>query len=163
VKFDIQPYIGALPIVFGMQRAEVHQLLGRPESSFPIWDGSGVSDHYSEVKCSLGYDKTGTVNHVGFSPGLVELTIQGQPIWTQQEQSDPNPILLTLDPEPMEFVGFWFFLRIGVTTSGYHDDDPNQWAITVFPQGSKSELMAQAEPADTSTYRTRRKKGYGRF
>jgi hypothetical protein len=156
VRFDIQPYTGALPVAFGMRRAEVHKLLGSPESSFPIWDGSGVSESYARSRYNVGYDNTGVVNHIGFSPGAIELTIQGQPIWTPDEQPDPNPVLLALDPDPMEFVGFWFFVVIGVTTTGYHDDDRSQRAVTVFTRGSKAELLERATAADTSRYRPRR-------
>jgi hypothetical protein len=152
MRFDIQPYIGALPITFGMSRAEVHRLLGTPESSFPIWDGSGVSEHYAQARHNVGYTNDGLVNHLGFSPGGAELSILGRPIWTVSSQPDPNPILLAFDPAPLELVGFWFYLAIGVTSTGYHDDDPAQRAVTVFPRGSKAELLGEATPADTSRY-----------
>lgn len=154
-RFDIQPYAGALPITFGMKREQVHRLLGQPERSFPIWDGCGLSDSYTAGRYNVGYTNSGEVNHLGFSPGGIELAISGRPVWTAEEQPDPNPILLAFDPEPLQFVGFWFFLAIGVTSTGYHDDDPGQRAVTVFPRGSKAELMAQATPADTSRYRQR--------
>jgi hypothetical protein len=155
VRFNIQPFTGALPITFGMHRDEVYRLLGPPESSFPIWDGSGVSEHYDQSRYNVGYDNAGAVNHLGFSPGGAELSIQGRAIWTLEEQPDPNPALIALDPEPVEVVGFWLFLRIGVTSTGYHDDDPSQRAVTVFPRGSKAQLLPGAKPADTSRYQTR--------
>jgi len=153
VRFDIQPYVGALPITFGMHQRDVHRILGRPERSSPIWNKSGFSEHYLGGGYNVGYNNAWIVDHLGFGPGAVELAIQARLIWTLAEQSDPNPIFLTLDPEPVEFVGFWFFLRIGVTTTGYHDDDPNQLAITVFTRDSTTELLAKAKLADTSKYR----------
>lgn len=154
MRFDIQPYIGALPITFGMARDQVHRLLGQPESSNPIWDGSGVSEHYNASRYNVGYTNSGTVNHLGFSPGGAELSILGRPLWKPDDQSDPNPVLLVLDPAPLECVGFWFFMAIGVTTTGYHDDDTSQRAVTVFVRGGKpTELLADAQPADTSRYR----------
>jgi hypothetical protein len=155
MQFDIQPYVGALPITFGMPRAEVHRLLGPPESSHPIWNGSGVAEHYSRARYNVGYTSAGVVDHLGFSPGGAELFFQGRPLWTAEAQPDPNPLLLELDPEPVEFVGFWFFLAIGVTSTGYHDDDPAQRAIAVFPRSKKAQLLAQATAADTSRYRSR--------
>src|SRR5262245_37066006 len=136
-----------------MRREEVHGILGPPESSFPNWDKSGVSEHYLQARYNVGYDNEGTVNHLGFSPGGAEISINGRSIWTHQEQPDPNPILLTLDPAPLEFVGIWFFLRIGVTSTGYHDDDESQRAVAVFPRGSVDDLLMEAKPADTSKYR----------
>lgn len=152
--FDIQPYAGALPITFGMTREEVHRLLGPPESSHPVWDGSGVSESYNAARHTVCYDNAGAVNHLGFSPGGAGLAILGRPIWTVAHQPDPNPVLLALDPAPLEFVGFWFFAVIGVTSTGYHDDDSSQRAVSVCVRGGKSaELLAEAKPADTSRYR----------
>ena len=54
----------------------------------------------------------------------------------------------------MEHVGFWVFLAIGVTSTGYHDGDRSQRAVTVFPRGGYSEeFLAETKPADTSRYR----------
>ncbi len=153
MRFDIHPYVGALPITFGMTREQVYRFLGPPESSHATWDGSGVSEHYNRARYNIAYTNGGAVNHLGFSPGGAELAILGQPIWTVDEHPDPNPILLGLDSDPMAFVGFWFFLAIGVTSTGYHDDDPTQWAVTVFPYGSTDAVLTDATPADTSRYR----------
>jgi hypothetical protein len=153
MRFDIQPYVGALPIRFGMARPEVHNLLGPPHRNVPIWNGSGTSDHYRQEHFNVGYDNAGMVKHVGFAPAGVELLIQGQVIWTLTDQPDPNPILLALDPDPVESVGFWVFLRIGVTSTGYHDNDRSQRAVTVFPRDTWS---VATRPADTSRYRNRK-------
>jgi hypothetical protein len=151
MRFEIEPYAGALPIRFGMGRGEVIRFLGRPKHSHPTWNDSGAADSYEGV--SVGFDNAGLVNHVGFSPGSVELSIQGESIWNYQSQPDPNPILLAFDPEPIEYVGFWIFRQIGVTTTGYHDDDRNQYALTVFPRGSYVEILPDAKPADIGKYR----------
>lgn len=153
MKFDIQPYIGAAPITFGMSRDEAHRILGLPESSHPIWDGSGISESYNRSGFNIGFDTSDAVNHLGFGPGGAELTIQGTPIWTPQLQPDPNPLLLRLDPNPLEVVGFWVFLQIGITTTGYHDGDDGQRAITVFAQELKQDWLEGAASADTSKYR----------
>jgi hypothetical protein len=138
-----------------MHREQVHRLLGPPESSIPIWNGSGVCEHYEQARYNVGYDNAGAVNHVGVCPGGAALGIRGRPLWTLEEQPDPNPALLALDPEPVEWVGIWYFLRLGVATTGYHDDDPCQRAVTVFPSGAKAEILPNATPADTRRYLTR--------
>jgi len=152
VRFDIKPYRGALPITFGMSRDKVRLLIGQPDSSFPIWDSSGVTENYKRDKFNVGYTNAGIVNHLGFSPGGAELAIIGQPIWAKGEYPDPNPTLLALDPSPFEVVGFWLFLTIGITTTGYHDDESSQQAVTVFPLDSQVELVATAKLADISRY-----------
>lgn len=157
MKFDIQPYLGALPVTFGMQRNDVHQLLGPPDSSYPNWDKSGYNEYDRDGRYNVGYDNDWMVNHIGFVPGSVELTIQGQPIWALGDHPDPNPVFLALDSEPLEHVGFWIFLRIGVTTTGYHDGDENQLAVTVFPRDTWANRLTAAKPADTSKYRLPRR------
>src|SRR5687768_18114118 len=97
-------------------RDEVHRLLGPPEHSFPTWNKSGYSEHYADGAYNVGYDNAWLADHVGFSPGAVEVMINAQLIWSGECQQDPNPIFLALDPEPVEFVGFWNFLQLGVTT-----------------------------------------------
>jgi hypothetical protein len=153
-KLDIQPYIGALPMKFGTHRDMVHRVLGPPESSDPIWDNSGFCEHYDFRKCgyNVGYDNAWLANHMGFGPGPVDLSINGQTIWTPMRQSDPNPIFLTLDPDPLTCVGLLCFLQLGVTTTGFHDDDPNQLAITVFSRDKVAWWKENGEPADTSRY-----------
>ncbi len=153
MRFNIRPYLGTDPIAFGMSQKDVHRVLGAPETSFPVWNKAGFAEHYLHGGYNVGYDNAWIVNHLGFGPGSVELSIQGRSVWTLEDQPDPNPIFLSLDPEPVEFVGFWNFLRIGVTTTGYHDDDPDQFAVTVFPCGANDGLLAKAKPADTSKYR----------
>lgn len=106
------------------------------------------------ARFNVGYDADGMVKHVGLMPGGVVLTIDGRALWTVLDQPDPNPILLALDPQPVEYVGFWFFLALGVTTTGYHDDDSAKRAVTVFPRGSADALLARADRADTTKYRS---------
>ena len=151
MRFDIEPYIGALPIRFGMARAEVQMLLGVPLSSHPNWDGTGSCDFFEDASYNVGYDPSEVVDHVGFTPRTSDVTLNVRRLWTA-EHPDPNPLLLTLDSAPVEHVGFWCFPNLGIITTGFHDDDPNQQALTVFPQHRLPEWLAGATPADTSRY-----------
>ena len=102
---------------------------------------------------NIGYGEGGCVNHVGFSPGAFELRLRNEVIWTTQSHDDPNPKLLVIDCEPKESLGFLVFRMIGLTTTGYHDDDPSQYAITVFPRGAWDRLLGKATAPDLSKYR----------
>lgn len=154
IRFDIRPHVGALPVTFDMHRDDVRRLLGTPETSGPIWNKSGFSEGYRRGGYNVGYDNNWVANHVGFGPGAIDLSIEGRPVWSADEQPDPNPIFLAMDPAPVTTVGFWIYLRLGVTTTGYHDDDEGQRAIAVFPPGRAGWFMTRATPADTSRYRT---------
>lgn len=151
-RFDIRPHLGAWPVAFGMHRDEVHRLLGPPQTSAPVWDRSGFSESYLDGVYNVGYDNAWIADHVGFGPGPIELSIGERAIWTVHEQPDPNPILLTLDSAPVTTLGFWIYLKLGVTTTGYHDDDEYQRALAVFPPSRAGWFEARAVPANTGRY-----------
>lgn len=154
ITFDIVPFVGPLPVRFGMLRDEVHALLGSPESSHPIWNKSGTTDYWNASRINVGYHNDGTVKHVGFSPGGYSLLLSGRGIWSSADQPDPNPFLLEHDPAPVEYAGFLIFRAIGVTTTGYHDDDEAQVAVTVSPAGTWDELLSNARPPNLRKYKS---------
>jgi hypothetical protein len=150
--FDLSPFVGALPIAFGMTRNDVHAILDLPDVSFPVWDKSGTCDGRHTLRMNVGYDNSGIVNHVGFGPGGVNLRILGSELWTAANQPDPKSTLLKLDPDPLERVGFLLFTRLGITTTGYHDDDESQRAIRVYPRGTHDDFLKEATSPDLSRY-----------
>jgi hypothetical protein len=156
LTFDIEPYVGALPISFGMDRAKVHTLLGttRVAGKWDAKDPGSASDSFGKLlEINVGYDNDRRVDHVGFSPGdFFALSLLGSAIWTPSEHPDPNPVLLRFDPAPLERLGFLVFTRLGVTTTGYHDDDKAQYALTVFPRGEWDRYLVKATRPDLSRY-----------
>jgi hypothetical protein len=152
-EFDLSPFVGAVPIAFGMTRDDVHAILDLPDACSSIWDKSGTCDHWHASRMNVGYDNSGIVKHIGFGPGGVSLRILGSELWTDANQPDPNPTLLKLDPDPLERVGFLVFTRIGITTTGYHDGDDSQRAITVYPRGTYDDFLKKATSPDLSQYK----------
>jgi hypothetical protein len=131
-----------------MPRARVVELLGQPEASHPAWDGNGTTDYWNESRINVGYDRHGAVVHIGFSPGGAVLTLRGNPLWSAEEQADPNPALLRLEPSPVESVGILIFPSLGVSTSGYHDDAPSQFSLKTSPAKSWDDTLADARTPD---------------
>jgi hypothetical protein len=129
IAFNIEPFVGALPVRFGMHRSEVHRLLGPPEASHPIWGPSGTTDYWNESRINVGYDIEGVVKHVGFCPGGCELSLCGTLLWSLEDQPDPNPHLLLRDPAPAESLGILIYPALGISTSGYHDGDEAQIGV----------------------------------
>jgi hypothetical protein len=152
ISFNIEPFVGALPVRFGMHRTAVHRLLGPPEASHPIWDGSGTTDYWNQSRINVGYDNDGVVKHVGFCPGGCELSVCGTLLWSLDEQPDPNPHLLRRDPAPVESVGILIYPALGISTSGYHDGDEAQLALTASPAGTWDDVVKDAERPDLSKY-----------
>jgi hypothetical protein len=152
-SFDIEPFVGALPVRFGMARSEVHGLLGTPEASNPIWNESGTMDYWNESRIIVGYDNNGIVNHVGFRPGGCKLSLRSTLIWSIDEQPDPNVHLLQIDSAPVESVGILFYPSLGIGTTGYHDGDENQLCLSVSPAGTWDDVLKNAKSPDLSKYR----------
>jgi len=153
-SFDIQPFVGALPIAFGMHRSEVHAILGSPEVLGSGRSTKGTSDSWLGSRITVRYNLEWTVVHVGFCLGEYELKLLGTVLWNPSAQPDPNPELLRLDPAPREVLGFLVFTRLGVTTTGYHDDDESQRALTIFPRGTWDLLLEKATEPDLVRYLT---------
>jgi hypothetical protein len=152
-SFNIEPFVGALPIRFGMNRARVHELLGIPEASHPIWNRSGTTDYWNESRVNVAYDNHEIVKHVGLSPGGCKLFIRGTVLWSTEAQPDPNWELLHLDPAPLETVGILVFTALGISTGGYHDGDDAQRSLTVSPAGTWDEILSDAKRPDLEKYR----------
>jgi hypothetical protein len=55
--------------------------------------------------------------------------------------------------DPLESLGFLVFLRLGFTTTGYHDDDESQRTLVLFKEGARAELLSEATTPDLSRYR----------
>jgi hypothetical protein len=90
----------------------------------------------------------------GFVPQDVILSFLGTRLWDLDQILDPMPVLLQHDPAPVEFYGFIIFTKIGVTCTGFHDDDRSQRAITVFRRGLWDKHIPKAKEPDLSRYRS---------
>ncbi len=155
-EFDILPYTGALPIRIGMSAEDVHSLLGIPERISTLWDKSGCSHSWTDPDLNIGFTNNNTVNHVGFVPNSVSVSLNGTAIWKANSCVDPNPVLLQYDAYPRECVGFLVYLDLGITTTGFHDDDPSQHALCVFGRGAYDGLLHKATTPDLGRYQNQR-------
>jgi hypothetical protein len=136
-SFEIVSYLGAKPLLFGMTQDQVEALVGPPQM---IRHDFGETNALYEF-FSVRYSKQGkTMVEVGFSKP-VNVTILGINPFTQKNGFRD---LLREDSCPYESYGFIVLLNLGITLTGFHDNDPNQLAITAFTRGrwddSKSEF-----------------------
>ena len=145
-EFDIYPYVGPLPLRFGTQRRDVPACLGIPARP------SRKDDRFGSVR--VAYYDTEEVTEVGFGPREVTLSFLGTRLWDGERIDDPMPLLLKHDSNPLEFYGFVVFLKIGVTCTGFHDDDPSQRAITVFRRGLWDKHIPKGKQPDLNRYRS---------
>ena len=109
----VEPYVGAVPIRFGMTETEMDILVpdGAWRRAFP--DGT-VSKLYGDVKVFFGVD--GGVTEVSMAEGDdVRLVLTGS-VLVGGAVGDPVGVLYALDQAPWERVGILFFQKVGICT-----------------------------------------------
>lgn len=135
--FDIVPYVGAKPLLFGMTQEQVIQLCGHPTHLTP--------DNLSELNAQyttfgIRYSKADQrLVEIGFVPEA-KVFLNGSNIFGDRQSFSK---LLSLDSCPYEYVGFIVLLDLGITLTGFHDDDPSQLAVTAFVRGRWDHLKAK--------------------
>jgi hypothetical protein len=140
MKFEIVSYVGALPLKLGMTEAEVARVIGLP--GVKMKNRKDESDH-DHGFCAVGYDKdTHRANFFGFRPPT-EIAYEGMMIF-----DDPAALntLMARDGQPFEFVGFILLLNLGISLSGFHDNDEAQRAINIFERGRFEKYRSQMKP-----------------
>lgn len=150
LTFEIKPFEGALPIAFGMSRLPVRQILGEPSVVRRDSDTWGAP-----IGIDVGYDASGLVDHIGFNINFRSrafgIVCDGRAVRDPVEQADPDPTLLSFDPQPLARVGFLDFTRLGVATTGFHEGDDSQ-ALVCYRKGAKDGFLLEASKFDAQRY-----------
>jgi len=137
IRYELVPYQGVLPITFEMTPADVAALLGPPE----LIDRSEL-DERNEARggVAIRYDSgDNKVCEMAFLPG-VPLYFNGRSLFLE---TDPIGVLKTFDRTPLLIVGFVVFFKLGLTLTGFHDDDNAEQAITAFRLGRWDDLKGE--------------------
>ena len=131
-KFEILLHVGVGPLRFGMTPAEVAAQLGPPKIS-----RRNMLKKLSESRGRIAtmYEKdTDRLTEVGFSRFVENLTYRGMNIFKDPDQA----VLKKLgneDGKPYQVLGFIVLLNLGITLTGFHDENEDQKACTVFSKG----------------------------
>ncbi|MBD9424992.1 hypothetical protein IB232_06650 [Pseudomonas sp. PDM15] len=143
----IQPGKGVLPIVFGMKPSEVAELfetspyrsrLNRNKEREEFWECNGK--HLSVTYNSQDDEVIEITLYPGLEAWIGTVKILGT--------GAVNPIqyLRWLDDSPLEGVGVMLFKKIGISTSGFHDNDKSQESITVAAPGRFDSILHLLTP-----------------
>jgi hypothetical protein len=145
MRFEIVPYIGALPIKFGMTEEEIVALLGEPKFRSKTFTGGMCFDYFTgNTKFghfNIGFAKDGRVDHVGFSPG-------SDVVIDQLNVFAPGSFeaLVKRDGHAMEVAGMIILLNFGITMGGFHDDYEEEKGVTVFVRGAHDDVRSRMKP-----------------
>lgn len=144
-KFDIKPYVGVGGLRFGMDRAKIEQLIGTASRKKKGFSGE-TTEYRRDNGLLITYDSgTNEVVEIGFSRNILELECEDIKIFAEPPQ-EVFKKLASLDGNPYESVGFIVLLKLGITLTGFHDDDINQRAVTAFTRGRWDDLMQDLKP-----------------
>lgn len=142
------PYTGALPLRFGMTRADVQVVMGT--SPHPRLSRA-TRDHYDCV--GVNYDGDGLAAEFCLFPERMRVVFNGVVLLGDGCVPNPVPSLLVHDPEPVESLGFLIFPRLGVNVTGFHDGDESQLAFNVFRRGFWDEWLVSANKVNVESLR----------
>lgn len=129
----IESYVSAGSFKFGDTYDEVVAVLGEP----------CLTEKRRPAETIVGYDKFGAtisskgVVEVYFLPGI-DVSLHGVDVFR-----DPGAFnsLCTLNGGAKEFMGFIILLKLGITLTGFHDNNTDQQAITAFEKGRWDQLL----------------------
>lgn len=135
--WEIEPYASVGPIRFGMSGDELVGAVGTP--NLIDQNHRGESDYeYSGFSVRLSKSEKKVVE-AGVQP-RVPVSLSGIEVFSSPTAFDD---LIKLDGDPLESLGFIVLMRLGVTLTGFHDNDPDQKALTAFARGRWDEVRSR--------------------
>jgi len=143
--FDINPYIGVGKLKFGMTQDEVARILGKPHDLETDSEGevrefrkeNGLQTAYSEIDRRLV--------EIGFSSNIETLTFNNTALFSNKPL-DVFRFLLAADKQPYELLGFVVLLNLGITITGFHDEETEERAVTAFARGRWDSIKERLKP-----------------
>jgi len=127
LEFLIRPLKGIGDVEFGMNPTQVKSILGAADS---IRRRAGKREEHREGMIVRYADDAGVVEFAFYPES--SLLMNDKDLF---RHDDPVGLLLSIDPSPMESLGFLVFLNIGVCITGFHDGETSQRSITTFVEG----------------------------
>ena len=135
--FRITPYESAGPIRLGASEAALTEIFGQPDCIYKNILGEGDYQYPTfSVRLSA---KERTVVEVGFAPPT-QVLLGAVDIFNSPTAFEE---LTRADGHPLESDGFIVLLGLGITMTGFHDNDPSDRAVTVFARGRWDDLRPQ--------------------
>ena len=142
--FEIISYSGCGNIKFGMTPAEVESELGAPDQVSENYLNQRVEFRsFMNVAYSNGDEPR--LNHIGFGRQMEAVTYKELKLFKE----DPFTVLKELarsDSHPYVYLGFVVFLDLGITLTGFHDEDESQKAIALFEKGAWDARIKKMKP-----------------
>jgi len=138
--FELAPYIGSKPVLFGLNSNDVRTILGPPDSVTEHEPGK-LSEYRNGSRIGYEADNSGVAEISLWAPST--LMLNGSDVL---QVDDFVQRLMSLDPEPRECVDFLIFFKIGVAVTGYEGIEEKQRTINVFRHGVWDHVLEESVP-----------------
>ena len=139
--FNIESFIGALPLKFGMTPGEVKALVGTDGEESKNFLGGLTVNYFGHGRdVCVGFDKhSGLATHFGLGRQST-VRFRGLDVF-----GDPDAwrSIVRMSSDCHEWVGFIICCDLGLQLSGFHDADASQLAISTFPEGGYEKHRAK--------------------
>lgn len=143
-KFEIIPLTGASGLSFGITPTEVEQNLGTPDQVSTNHLKQRV-EFRSFMNVAYTADQQEKLCHIGFGRQMEDVTLNDINFF-KDEPIEVLKKLMSIDGTPLLYMGFVVFLDLGITLTGFHDDNVSQKAITVFEKGAWDKRIGKMKP-----------------
>ena len=138
-NFVVTPYVGVGPIRLGMTGAQLHALLGPPNSSRRSRFGPKLIEHWRQEDLTVVLSgPQGGAAEISFGSHQAGAEVHNVPLFSRSGP-DTYRDLCRLDGAPREDVGMTVQFRLGITLDGFLATDQDQRVVTVFAAGTWDE------------------------
>jgi hypothetical protein len=141
MDFEIIPFVSVGKLTFGMAIDEIADILGMPLHISGNDDGERIEFRSVNYDIIVTYAKnSNTAVEFGFGKTAKGLSFKGQRLFVLPPLDVLN-ILINEDGLPYEVLGVIDFLGLGITASGFYDNDDSQKAVTVSENGRLNKIF----------------------
>ncbi len=145
-SFDIKPYWGAGPLRLGMSRKQVEAVLGPPDKTRSTTFFNETIEFRCESALQTVYSAEGALVEISFGRAVEGVTINDLDVFKTPGR-EVIERLVKADGRPLEIVGIIVFLNLGISMTGFlQDDEPGQKAIGVFAKGRFDTKLEKMRP-----------------
>lgn len=142
--FELLPYAGAGKIRFGMTPKEVETIYGVADSTSSNHLKQRV-EFRSSMNVAYSSGATEGVSHIGFGRQMQDVRFKDVNLFFNNDDLALKRMILE-DGSPQIYLGFIVLLKLGITLTGFHDNDVAQKAVALFPPGAWDKRIAKLKP-----------------
>ncbi len=133
--YIITSYVGVGPLKLGMQRTSIHNAIGAPLRTKKSRFSSESTDFWNDNGLQLTFlEPSEELVEICLYPNLKNVEFGGIRLFEEPGPGVMNA-LRNLDNSPLEKVGITIFLQLGLSVTGFLNDDDDQKSVSVFIDG----------------------------